>query len=175
MFLAGMAGAVVLAVELTWLIAASQSRQAVTLGELHSDSGLPASSALITATFLGLTLRLLWPALRAVAVRIAVIATGVSLVVAIAISGVLLGHDRATGVVAAWLIAGAWLATLHVDWKKVATMPSIRQGRARLRPRLCTRSKPAASSTSGPANAADHASPAGDRTPATTEHSTGYR
>jgi membrane-associated phospholipid phosphatase len=109
---AGMAGAALLVLGVKQLVDRARPGAALRLGGPDGSPSFPSGHTLMTAAFLGLLVWLVWPHLRTHTARAAVVASAVLGAWAVGASRVYLGYHWMTDVVAAWLVAAAWLGTL---------------------------------------------------------------
>ena len=112
MFAIGMAGSAALTVLVKHLVARARPGAADVLGPVDHSYSFPSGHTLNSAVFLGLLVWLLWPALRSHAARTMAVAAAALLAAGVGASRVYLGLHWVTDVLAAWLLAGAWLSLL---------------------------------------------------------------
>ncbi|MBA2953757.1 phosphatase PAP2 family protein [Nocardioides sp. MAH-18] len=109
---AGMAGAGALVVGVKRIVDRARPGAAFRLGAAEATPSFPSGHTLMTAAFLSLGVWLLWPHLNGRGVRFATVAGAAVAAFLVGGSRVYLGYHWATDVLAAWLVAAAWVGAL---------------------------------------------------------------
>jgi membrane-associated phospholipid phosphatase len=111
-FAVGMGGSAALTVIVKHLVARARPGAVDVLGPVDHSYSFPSGHTLNSAVFLGLLVWLLWPALRSGAAQAAAVGFAVLLAAGVGASRIYLGFHWVTDILAAWLLAGAWLSLL---------------------------------------------------------------